>query len=93
MLHRCSTTKPQWTLPAGPGAARPGAEPTISAWIAAAVPVDRQRVSLDTTQPCKNVRAAGEQLARWHWPRARGAFSVAGVVVLADGKVVLRVWK
>ena len=55
----------------------------------------RQRVSLDTAQPCKNVRAAGEQLSRspsCHWPRARGAFCVAGVV-MADGKVVLRVWK
>ena len=55
-----------------------------------------KRVSLDTTQPCKNVRAAGEQLSRspsWYWPRARGAFSLCGGVVPGDGKVVLRVWK
>ena len=28
------------------------------------ISVERQRVSLDTTQPCKNVWAAGEQLSR-----------------------------
>ena len=37
-------------------------------------------------------RATRARSPSCHWPRARAAFCVAGVV-MADGKVVLRVWK
>ena len=92
-LHKRSTTISARTVDAVVG----GAMAVAASGEKEKIVGGRQRVSLDTAQPCKNVRAAGEQLSRspschCNWPRARGAFCVAGVV-MADGKVVLRVWK
>ena len=73
-LHKRSPTMSAWTVDAVVGGARAVATSGEKEKIVGG----RQRVSLDTAQPCKNVRAAGEQLSRspvCHWPRAHAEFS------------------